>query len=142
MEKRKGQAKWQGDLPNGKGIIRLPSQNYETSYSFSTRFEDEKGSNPEEFIGAAHAACFSMAFSNILTTEGYQPESIDTTAEVQLSKTGGGFAITEIELFSKVKVNAIEENTFMELAKKAKETCPVSQALAGVGNIEVKAELL
>ncbi len=142
MEKRKGQAKWQGDLSNGKGIIRLPSQNYETSYSFSSRFEEEKGSNPEEFIGAAHAACFSQQFANLLASEGNKPESIETTAEVQLSKTGGGFAITEIELFTKVKVASIDKAKFLEIAKKAKETCPVSQALAGVENIEVKAELV
>jgi osmotically inducible protein OsmC len=102
---KKGQAHWEGDIKRGKGTVSTESGALkEQPYGFNTRFEGAAGTNPEELIGAAHAACFSMALSLMLGEEGYTAESIDTTADVSLDKTDGGFAITKIALTSTVKV--------------------------------------
>jgi osmotically inducible protein OsmC len=113
---------------------------YEGKYSVPSRFEDGEGTNPEEMIGAAHAGCFSMAFSMVLGEEGYEPESIDTTAEVTVEQQGEDFVIPTIALKTKGNVPGIDENTFKELAQVAKNNCPVSKALAGV-EIELDATL-
>jgi len=109
-------------------------------YSFGTRFEEEKGTNPEELIGAALAGCFSMAFSGDLTKAGYKPEEIRTEATVSVEKSEGGFAITKIMLDTKAIVPEISMDEFAELASGAKKNCPVSKALAGV-DIQLKAHL-
>lgn len=138
MPIKKAEAVWKGDLKSGNGTMKLESGSYEGKYSFATRFEDKSGSNPEELIGAAHAGCFSMAFSNELDKAGFTPISVETSAEVTLDPSAGG--ITNIKLISKGKVSGIDEDKFQEIANAAKEGCPVSKALKAV-NIELDATL-
>lgn len=127
---KKGQAHWEGDIKRGKGTVSTESGALnQQPYGFNTRFEGAPGTNPEELIGAAHAACFSMALSLMLGEEGYTPESIDTTADVSLDKSEGGFAITKIALNSTVKLPGVEEAAFDKIIQKAKTGCPVSQVL-------------
>ncbi|HMA61206.1 MAG TPA: OsmC family protein [bacterium] len=140
MIKRKGTAQWQGNLKDGKGNLQLGSGAFEGAYSFTSRFEDGAGTNPEELIGAAHAGCFSMALSNILSEAGFIPDKVATNAEVNLGKVDGNFKITRITLDTEVDVNDISEEEFLEYAKQAKDGCPVSQALKGV-EIDLKATL-
>ena len=127
--KRKAHAQWNGSIKDGKGAMKVESGLCEGPYSFSSRFEDGKGTNPEELIGAAHAGCFSMALSLMLGEEGFSPEVIKTQAEVSIDKQGDGFAITGIVLTTHCKIPQIDEKTFLNIAGKAKEGCPVSQAL-------------
>jgi osmotically inducible protein OsmC len=131
MPVRSSSAHWQGPLKNGQGTMKLGSGAYEGPYSFPSRFENGQGTNPEELIAAAHAGCFSMAFSMFLGNAGYTPTRIDTTAKVHLEPAGGGFAITRIELETEAEVPNIDPDAFQEQAKVAKENCPVSRALAG-----------
>lgn len=131
MATRTSTASWEGDLMKGNGSMRLGSGAFEGPFSFPSRFEDGSGTNPEELIGAAHAGCFSMAFSLILGNAGYTPTRIDTSAKVHLDKVGEGFQITRIELDTKAQVPNLEDAEFQKLANDAKEGCPVSQALAG-----------
>lgn len=141
MAVRNAEAYWEGTLQKGHGAMKLGSGVFEGAYSFGSRFEDEAGTNPEELIGAAHAGCFSMAFSALLGEEGFTPERIDTTAKVTIEQKGEGFAITGIQLDMKARIPGIEEAKFNEIANKAKEGCPVSKALAGT-SIELKAALV
>jgi len=123
-----GSAHWSGDIKRGKGTVSTESGVLnQQPYGFNTRFEGAKGTNPEELIAAAHAACFSMALSLMLGEAGYTADSIDTTADVSLDKTDGGFAITRIALQSKVAVPGIEQQQFDGIIQKAKAGCPVSQ---------------
>lgn len=131
MPLRKSEAVWEGSLKEGKGTFKTGSGSFEGRYSFGSRFEEEKGSNPEELIGAAHAGCFSMALSAELGKAGYKPERIHTTASVALGMEGGGFAITRVELRTEGSIPDIDEAEFRKFAEKAKNTCPVSKALAG-----------
>ncbi|OJH29344.1 OsmC family protein [Enterobacter kobei] len=125
-----GSAHWSGDIKRGKGTVSTESGVLnQQPYGFNTRFEGEKGTNPEELIGAAHAACFSMALSLMLGEAGYTTDSIDTTADVSLDKTEGGFAITKVALKSKVTVPGIAPQQFDGIIQKAKAGCPVSQLL-------------
>lgn len=128
--KKYGQAHWEGSIKEGKGTISTESGALkEQPYGFNTRFEGKLGSNPEELIGAAHAACFSMALSLMLGEEGFTPQSIDTKATVSLDKTDGGFAISAIALDSHIVLAGIPEEQFDAIIKKAKAGCPVSQVL-------------
>ncbi|AWC86382.1 MULTISPECIES: OsmC family protein [Enterobacter cloacae complex] len=125
-----GSAHWSGDIKRGKGTVSTESGVLnQQPYGFNTRFEGEKGTNPEELIGAAHAACFSMALSLMLGEAGYTADSIDTTADVSLDKKEGGFAITKVALQSKVTVPGIDPQQFDGVIQKAKAGCPVSQLL-------------
>ena len=125
-----GSAHWSGDIKRGKGTVSTESGVLnQQPYGFNTRFEGEKGTNPEELIGAAHAACFSMALSLMLGEAGYTADAIDTTADVSLDKTDGGFAITKVALKSKVTVPGIAPQQFDGIIHKAKAGCPVSQLL-------------
>ena len=125
-----GSAHWSGDIKRGKGTVSTESGVLnQQPYGFNTRFEGEKGTNPEELIGAAHAACFSMALSLMLGEAGYSADSIDTTADVSLDKKEGGFAITKVALQSKVTVPGIDPQQFDGVIQKAKAGCPVSQLL-------------
>ena len=125
-----GSAHWSGDIKRGKGTVSTESGVLnQQPYGFNTRFEGEKGTNPEELIGAAHAACFSMALSLMLGEAGYTADAIDTTADVSLDKTDGGFAITKVALKSKVTVPGIAPQQFDGILQKAKAGCPVSQLL-------------
>jgi len=141
MAIRIGTAVWEGDLKNGKGRMKFGSGAFDGPYSFSSRFEEGKGANPEELIGAAHAGCFSMAFSNILSQAGFTPKQVSTTARVHLDKVAEGFKITGIELITEATVPGIDEKKFLESAEAAKKGCPVSQALAAVP-ITLQAKLL
>jgi osmotically inducible protein OsmC len=128
--KQKASAVWQGSLKEGAGTLSTGSGALVTKpYSFKTRFEGEQGTNPEELIGAAHAGCFSMAFSMILGDAGFTPDNIETTATVSLEQKDGGFAITASHLDVVATIPGIDDAAFQELATKAKEGCPVSKVL-------------
>ncbi len=131
MPVRKASAVWEGPIKEGNGTIKLGSGAYEGKYSFGSRFEESPGTNPEELIGAAHAGCFSMALSGGLSRAGTPPTRIATSAKVHIEKVGEGFSITKIELDTEAQVPGIDDAAFQEAAKKAKEGCPVSRALAG-----------
>ncbi len=127
---RTGSAHWAGGLKDGKGSVSTQSGVLkQTQYSFSTRFEDGVGTNPEELIAAAHAGCFSMALSAQLGNAGLTAESIDTTATVTLEKVEGGFGITKIHLDVKAKIPGADKTKFDEATKNAKQGCPVSKVL-------------
>jgi lipoyl-dependent peroxiredoxin len=127
---RKGSAQWKGGLKDGKGTVSTASGVLKgTPYSFSSRFEGQQGTNPEELIGAAHAGCFSMALSGQLDAAGLKAESIDTTATVSLEKLEGGFAVTSVHLEVRAKVPGADQAKFDESAKRAKEGCPISKLL-------------
>jgi osmotically inducible protein OsmC len=111
--------------------MTLQSGAYEGAYSYESRFEDGSGSNPEELIAAAHAGCYSMALSNVLADAGYDPESVNTTADVTLRMLEDGPAITKIHLTTEARVPDLDDDTFQEHAAAAKDGCPVSKALAG-----------
>jgi osmotically inducible protein OsmC len=126
--KRKGSAVWRGGLKNGEGIVSTESGVLSSvPYSFAKRFGDEPGTNPEELIGAAHAGCFSMAFSGQLGAEGFEAEKIETTATVTVEPVEGGFGITKVQLDMQATIPNIDEAKFQEIANKAKEGCPVSK---------------
>jgi lipoyl-dependent peroxiredoxin len=128
--KRNASAVWQGGLKDGKGTISTDSGVLaNTQYSFSTRFEDGAGTNPEELIAAAHAGCFSMALSGQLGTAGLTAESINTTASVSLEKTDAGFAITKVHLEVRAKVPGADQAAFDKATSNAKSGCPVSKVL-------------
>lgn len=130
---KNGSAHWTGGLKDGKGEITTESGALSAyPYGFNTRFEGVKGTNPEELIGAAHAACFTMALSKMLGEAGLTATTLDTKAIVSLDKVGDGFGITAIELNLRGTVPGTDEQSFMEIANKAKEGCPVSKALAAV----------
>jgi len=126
---RDSSAVWEGNLVEGKGLMRLGSGAYEGAYTRASRFENGPGTNPEELIGAAHAGCFSMFLAAILSKAGHTPAQINTTAKVHL---GDGPKITLIELSTIGVVPGIDEATFVDFAEQAKTGCPVSQALASV----------
>lgn len=141
--KRNGQAVWMGDLRSGSGQLGTDSGALkEEPYSFGTRFEDKTGTNPEELIAAAHAACYSMAFANTLSGEGYKPNRVETKATCTLSPLDeGGFAITKMHLQVSGEVEDLDQETFEALAQKAHKGCPVSNALVGNLDVEIEATL-
>jgi osmotically inducible protein OsmC len=132
MINRKADARWEGTLREGRGTIRLGSGAFEGKYSFGTRFEGAPGTNPEELLGAAHAGCFTMALSMMLTNAGHPPASLETTATVHLDKVGEGFAITGIDLVTRGTVPGQTQAEFQRMAEDAKANCIVSKALAAV----------
>jgi osmotically inducible protein OsmC len=139
--KRKGSAAWQGGIKDGKGSISTESGALSAyPYGFASRFEGQRGSNPEELIGAAHASCFTMALSKILGEANLTAEKMDTSAEVTLEQVDGGFAITTIHLTLKAKVPGADQATFESLAAKAKAGCPVSKLFKA--NITLEATLV
>lgn len=130
MTERKGSAKWTGDLKSGRGQVSTETLVLdEQPYGFATRFESERGTNPEELIGAAHASCYSMALSMILGQQDLTPDEIFTTATVTLEEKGGGFAITKVHLDVTARVPGADADTFQTAANAAKENCPVSKLL-------------
>ena len=141
MPVRQAKAVWEGGLKDGEGKVSLGSGAFEGRYSFTSRFEEGTGTNPEELIGAAHAGCFSMALTAGLGRAGFAPKRVATTAKVHIEKVGEGFKITKIELATEAAVPGIDDAAFQDLARKAKEGCPVSQALAGV-DISLDARLV
>lgn len=141
MAIRTATAQWEGNLPEGKGTVAFGNGAFEGPYSFASRFEEGKGTNPEELIAAAHAGCFSMAFSNQLAKAGFTPTRVKTLAKVHLMKGEAGFSITTIELETEGQVPGIDDAKFQELGDAAKKGCPVSRALAGV-EIKLTAKLI
>jgi lipoyl-dependent peroxiredoxin len=141
MATRDGTAEWRGDLRNGSGTVSVASGLFDGTYSFATRFEEEPGTNPEELIAAAHAACFSMALSNILAEAGHTAESVGSTAKVHLRFVDGAPTIAQIDLITEGRVPGIDQDQFADFAAQAKAGCPVSRALAGVGEITLDATL-
>src|SRR5580692_11706775 len=126
--KRRGSAAWKGGLKDGKGSITTESGALKAyPYGFASRFEGQRGSNPEELIGAAHASCFTMALSLILGEAKLTAEQMDTSAEVALEKVEGGYAITGVHLTLKAKIPGADKATFEKLAGMAKAGCPVSK---------------
>jgi len=138
MPVRDSSSVWNGNLKEGKGVMRLGSGMYEGPYTFASRFEDGTGTNPEELIGAAHSGCFSMFLAAILADAGHNPVRISTSAKVHL---GAGPKIVLIELSTVGEVPGIDAATFLEFAEKAKVGCPVSQALSAV-EMKLTAELV
>ena len=130
MPARKADARWEGSLQEGSGTMRLGGGAYEGPYTFKSRFEEGDGTNPEELIAAAHAGCYSMALSGTLGRNGHEPRSINTTATVHINRTDAGFRIQKIALVTEADVPGIDDATFQEIAKGAKENCPVSAVLA------------
>jgi len=139
--KRKASAIWQGGLKDGKGTISTESGVLKQSqYSFSTRFENGIGTNPEELLAAAHAGCFSMAFSAELGKAGFTPTSIQTTATITLDKTDAGFSITQSHLELTAKIPGIDQAKFTEIANGAKAGCPVSRLYKAEISLDAKLE--
>lgn len=129
---RTAKASWQGDLTEGGGRIGVGSGAYEGPFTLRARTEDvERSTNPEELIGAAHAGCFTMSLANLLSESGHPPADLNTTARVRLEQLDTGFSITKIELQTTGEVPGVDAETFAKLAQQAKDTCPVSRALAG-----------
>jgi osmotically inducible protein OsmC len=137
----KGTAEWKGDLPTGEGTFQA-GDSISGGYTFKSRFEDGPGSNPEQLIGAAHAACFSMALSNMLAKAGNPPESVRTEATVTLRPVDGAPTITKIDLVTVGRVPGLDEATFVKHALAAKDGCVVSRALAAVPEITLEASLV
>lgn len=139
MSVRSAEAVWQGTLKEGSGWLTVQSGVYAGPYTFAGRFGDGKGTNPEELIGAAHAGCYSMFLSALLTNDGLTPTRIATTAKVHLE---AGPTITKIELNCEAEVPGIDDAAFQEKAAAAKANCPVSKALSAVATIELTAKLV
>jgi lipoyl-dependent peroxiredoxin len=142
MATRNGSAEWRGDLKTGDGDLTVGDGVFKGAYSFSSRFEEGEGTNPEELIAAAHAACFSMSLGNVMAQHGHPAESVRTVAKVHLRQTDAGPAIQQIELETEGRVPGIDQDHFAEHAEEAKQGCPVSRALAGVDEITLTARLV
>jgi len=141
MPVRTSEAEWRGDLRGGSGNMKFGGGAYEGAYSFSSRFEEGTGTNPEELIAAAHAGCYSMALSNMLAGAGHTPTRVQTTAKVTLEKGESGFGISNIHLTTRAEVPGITPDLFQQKAQEAKAGCPVSRALAAT-NITLDAQLV
>ncbi|MGH3645607.1 MAG: OsmC family protein [Micromonosporaceae bacterium] len=140
MPSRNASAVWNGELRDGAGKMKLGGGAYEGPYTFSSRFEEGAGTNPEELIAAAHAGCFSMFLSKVLAEAGHAPESIETTATAHLTKDEVGFAISRIDLRTVGQVAGVSGDEFAKHAETAKAGCPISRTLANV-EITVSATL-
>jgi lipoyl-dependent peroxiredoxin len=137
--KRSASAVWKGGLRDGKGTLSTESGVLSnTPYNFRMRFENEKGTNPEELVAAAHAGCFSMALSMILEQSGMKPESIETTAHVSLDQVEGGFAVTSSHLQTTVKIPNADKAAFDKAAETAKAGCPISKLLNAKITLDAK----
>ena len=141
MTNRSANAIWNGSLKEGIGNIKLSSGSFEGQYSFSSRFEEGTGTNPEELIAAAHASCISLQISATLGRKGFNPVSVDTTAKVTLRRVDDVPTITGIELTTIAEVPDVDEATFQEVVADAKANCIVSRALAAIPEITITATL-
>lgn len=144
MIKKTATVHWEGEGKHGQGQISTETGALrQYPYGFGSRFEDDRtGTNPEEILGAAHAACFTMAFSFACADAGFTTNSADTQAVVHLGKVDGGFEIQQIDLTLTAQIDGITEEKFQEIAASAKQNCPLSKALASVGQIELVATLV
>jgi lipoyl-dependent peroxiredoxin len=139
---RTADASWSGTVPDGGGRLALGSGAFEGPFTLRARVEEgQAGANPEELIGAGHAGCFTMSLADLLSSEGHPPTGLRTTADVRLEQLDEGFRITRITLRTEGEVPGVDEARFVELAEKAKSTCPVSRALAGT-EIALEARLV
>jgi osmotically inducible protein OsmC len=144
MPTRKATAEWQGGLQDGGGTFDVESGAAGGRYSFASRFTDEGeggATNPEELVAAAHAACYSMQFSALLEAAGHTPDSVRTEAQVDILPEGEGFAVKKILLTTVGRVPGADDATFQDIARQAKDTCPISKALGAVETIELEATL-
>jgi lipoyl-dependent peroxiredoxin len=141
MAIRTATAEWKGDLRTGTGSFDGASGAIGGAYSFESRFTDSGGTNPEELVAAAQAACYSMQLAAMLAEGGTKADSVNTEAKIQILKQGDGFAITRIELVTVARVPGIDDNAFQETAKAAKETCLISNALGAVPQHNLEARL-
>jgi osmotically inducible protein OsmC len=139
MPIRTASARWSGNFTEGSGTIRTGKGGYEGNYSAKSRFEEGEGTNPEELIGAAHAGCFSMAFSKALADAGHSPTSVETTAKVHLDKTDAGMTVTRIDLDTVGDVPGIDDSEFQKIAEGAKANCPISRLLSPGADISLNA---
>ena len=142
MPTRKATAVWEGGLKGGKGSFKGESGAIGGQYNFSSRFESGSGSNPEELLAAAEAACFSMALSGALEKNGTPPTRVDTSAACTVEAVPGGFGITKMKLNVQAAVPKIDKVKFEQIANETKEGCPVSKALKGNVDITVEARLV
>ncbi|HUF65114.1 MAG TPA: OsmC family peroxiredoxin [Gemmatimonadaceae bacterium] len=142
MPTRKASAVWNGTLRGGNGSFEGSTGAVSGPYTFSSRFEEGSGSNPEELLAAAEAACFSMALSGNLEKKGGTPEKVETQAACTVEKVGDGFSITRMKLDVQVRVAGIDEATFQEALQAARDGCPVSRALKGNVQIEVTGRMV
>jgi osmotically inducible protein OsmC len=140
MAVRKASAKWTGTLKEGAGTVTTGLG--EHPYSFSSRFEDGTGTNPEELLGAAHAGCFSMALNASLERAGHNAQYVNTTARVHLTKGDSGFSISKIELVTEAAIPGIREEEFLKFAEEAKANCVISRALGAVEEVTLDATLI
>ena len=132
--KRFGSTTWNGGLREGKGSVSTESRALENyPYSFFTRYGEKPGTNPEELLGAAHAACFTMSFVRMLGMANFVPEQVDSKSDVTIVKDGDGFSITSVHLTVTARIPGIDQNTFQSIAAKAKAACPVSKLM----NVEI-----
>jgi lipoyl-dependent peroxiredoxin len=141
MPKRIADAVWEGGLRSGHGTMKLGGGAYEGPYTFGSRFEEADGTNPEELIAAAHAGCFSMAFSGELESAGFIARRIATRAQVQIEKVAEKWTVTRVDLTTEAEVPGIDAGTFQAMAEKAKAGCPVSRLLASIP-ISLQAKLI
>jgi osmotically inducible protein OsmC len=141
MATRNGSAEWRGDLQGGGGELTVGDGVFQGGYSAASRFEEGEGTNPEELVAAAHAACFSMALSNILAGDGHTPDSVRTQARVQLRNVDGAPTLARIELETEGRVEGLDEEQFRDYAEQAKRDCAISRALGAVAEMEVSARL-
>ena len=141
MAKRTAHAKWEGSLKRGAGRLRVGSGAFDVPYTYKSRFREGDDTNPEELIGAAHSGCFTMALALILGGPGHEPEALETDAKVGLVQAGEGFEIDRIALRTSGRVPGIAADEFERHAEAAKDHCPVSKALAGVGELTLEARL-
>ena len=143
MATRNANATWRGTLKEGEGTMGLGSGVWEGPFTFKSRFEPEEagGTNPEELIGAAEAACYTMQLNASLAEAGHLPDSVETEARVHIRQVDGNPTITQIDLVTSAKVPGLDDETFQKIANETREVCIISRALAGVGNITVDATL-
>jgi osmotically inducible protein OsmC len=139
MAVRKANARWNGTLKDGKGTMNF--SDYRGPYTFASRFEEGKGTNPEELVGAAHAGCFSMFLSALISGKGMVPESVETTATVHLGRDETGPLVTTIELDCQVRCEGLSQELFDQLSLEAKAKCPISRLVAAA-EIKLSARLI
>ena len=142
LTNRSAVADWQGNVVEGSGSVTVGDGVFSGSYSYDSRFGEGGGTNPEQLIAAAHASCFTMALSNLLSNDGHIPESLHTEAHIELRNIDGGPSLARSVLNTQGRVSGLDEETFRGYAEKAKELCPVSRALAGIPEIALTAKLL
>jgi osmotically inducible protein OsmC len=142
MTARNGSAEWHGSIEGGAGTVSVGDGVFEGAYSYESRFAEGEGTNPEQLIAAAHAACFTMALSSVLGAAGHVPESLRTNARVQLRNIDGAPTLARIDLETEGHVPGIDDRGFQQHAQEAKANCPVSRALAGIPEIVLSAKLV